>query len=386
MASHAKRTRGSAQARSTRPNPETRPFAVAGARAGARTPRPGPDTFPGAVADSWRAQPLSALVLRAFLGLTFTFAGVQKLADPGFLHRGSPTFIGRQLDGFARGSPIGGVLRALSHAPVAVGVAIALAESAIGLGVLLGVAPVTAALCGALISTALFLSATWHVHPYFLGSDSLYAVAWVAYATMLLEARRKSSGAAPRVAPQAGRYDPGRRDVLRGAMVGTATLFLGGVAAAASRLRDTPSDGLAGSAAAPLHSTRSHPTARPSPRTARSPGMTGVPGPSPKGHEIIGLDRIPIGEAVGFSGPGGEPAVLVRLAPHNVVAFSRICTHAGCEVGYDAGARLLVCPCHGAEFDPSRKARPVAGPAPSPLQGIRVVIDPATQAVMLPPQ
>jgi thiosulfate dehydrogenase [quinone] large subunit len=32
--------------------------------------------------------------LRLFLGLTFVYAGVQKLTDPGFLHPGAPTYIG----------------------------------------------------------------------------------------------------------------------------------------------------------------------------------------------------------------------------------------------------------------------------------------------------
>jgi thiosulfate dehydrogenase [quinone] large subunit len=99
---------------------------------------------------------------------------------------------------------------------------------------------------------------------------------------------------------------------------------------------------------------------------------------------VARLSELPVGEAMGFAGPGGVPAVLVRLAQHHVVAYSRICTHAGCEVGYDQSARLLVCPCHGAEFDPSRKAMPVAGPAPTALRRIRVQIDPASGTVVVP--
>ena len=46
--------------------------------------------------------PAAALLpLRAFLGGTFVYAGIQKLSDPGFLHRGSRTYIGDQLRGFA---------------------------------------------------------------------------------------------------------------------------------------------------------------------------------------------------------------------------------------------------------------------------------------------
>jgi len=52
------------------------------------------------------------------------------------------------------------------------------------------------------------------------------------------------------------------------------------------------------------------------------------------------------------------PAALVRLADGSVVAYSRVCTHAGCQVGFDPQAMLLVCLCHGAEFDPSYQAQP----------------------------
>jgi thiosulfate dehydrogenase [quinone] large subunit len=53
-------------------------------------------------------------------------------------------------------------------------------------------------------------------------------------------------------------------------------------------------------------------------------------------------------------------------------------------VGYDPNNRILVCPCHGAEFDPARGAVPIAGPAPTALQAIRVEIDPKTRKVFLP--
>jgi len=45
--------------------------------------------------------------MRLFLGVTFVYAGFQKVADPGFLAPGSPTYIGTQLQAFAGHSPIG---------------------------------------------------------------------------------------------------------------------------------------------------------------------------------------------------------------------------------------------------------------------------------------
>ena len=64
------------------------------------------------------------------------------------------------------------------------------------------------------------------------------------------------------------------------------------------------------------------------------------------------------------------------------VAYSKICTHAGCSVGLfgvdDRGpdvVRQLVCPCHQSVFDPTDAARPVGGPAPRPLPQLPLAID-----------
>jgi rieske iron-sulfur protein len=54
-----------------------------------------------------------------------------------------------------------------------------------------------------------------------------------------------------------------------------------------------------------------------------------------------------------------------------LVAFTAVCTHAGCIVSsWKATDRLLLCPCHGSEYDPARNAEVVAGPAPKPLPSL----------------
>ncbi len=53
------------------------------------------------------------------------------------------------------------------------------------------------------------------------------------------------------------------------------------------------------------------------------------------------------------------------------MAFDAVCPHAGCTVGYSSAARLIVCPCHGSQFDPTTGAVEV-GPAPHGLARIPV--------------
>ncbi|MBI2710917.1 MAG: Rieske 2Fe-2S domain-containing protein [Actinobacteria bacterium] len=55
-------------------------------------------------------------------------------------------------------------------------------------------------------------------------------------------------------------------------------------------------------------------------------------------------------------------------APGGLVAYSKVCTHAGCPVGlYEAAKHRLVCPCHQSLFDVLDGAKPIFGPADRPL-------------------
>ncbi len=71
-----------------------------------------------------------------------------------------------------------------------------------------------------------------------------------------------------------------------------------------------------------------------------------------------------------------------RGAIEGWVAYSKICTHAGCSVGLFGiddrepdTLRQLVCPCHQSVFDPVDSARPIGGPAPRSLPQLALAID-----------
>lgn len=90
-------------------------------------------------------------------------------------------------------------------------------------------------------------------------------------------------------------------------------------------------------------------------------------------------------------GSGDSQAVLIRVppgslqlpadrlagAPDGYVAYSKICTHAGCALGlYLAQVYQLRCPCHQSTFDVLNGAQPVYGPAARALPQLPIQIDP----------
>jgi ubiquinol-cytochrome c reductase iron-sulfur subunit len=67
----------------------------------------------------------------------------------------------------------------------------------------------------------------------------------------------------------------------------------------------------------------------------------------------------------------------VNVDSNRIVAFSKICTHAGCPVGlYNTVAHQLVCPCHQSTFDVLSDCRPVFGPASRSLPQLPLTVDP----------
>jgi thiosulfate dehydrogenase [quinone] large subunit len=329
----------------------------------------------------WATQSWAERLLRAFLGVTFLYAGVQKLTDPNFfsMNPQASTSIHYQLEIFARNTPLGPLMSLLAHMSTLTGYGIALLEIAIGLGTLLGIGIVAAAVAGFLVNLTLTLTASWHTHPYFIGSDSIYAIAWLALVFEHLEWQKrqvrlaavaaKKGGKAQAAVPVATPGDYGRREFIRGGAVAALTFFIAGMSKAVAGKPTVTAASSFGGAGGSGGSGSS----------GGSSGATAATGPPAtgggSGTPIAKLDSIPVGGAIPFNDQSANvPAALIRLGQDNVVAYSRICTHMGCEVGWDQQAKLLVCPCHGAEYDPANGAQPVAGPTSIPLQSIKVEI------------
>ena len=94
----------------------------------------------------------------------------------------------------------------------------------------------------------------------------------------------------------------------------------------------------------------------------------------------------------------GAPIVVVRLppeslrlpparaawAPGGILAYSKICTHAGCAIALYRSPLFdptqprpaLVCPCHYSTFDPARAGEVIFGPAGRALPQLPLMVDP----------
>jgi ubiquinol-cytochrome c reductase iron-sulfur subunit len=91
----------------------------------------------------------------------------------------------------------------------------------------------------------------------------------------------------------------------------------------------------------------------------------------------------------GDAGSADGQAVMMRVEPSllrlpadrktwavdGIVAFSKVCTHAGCPVGlYEADTHELLCPCHQSAFAVLEGARPISGPAAWPLPQLPLAV------------
>jgi thiosulfate dehydrogenase [quinone] large subunit len=364
-------------------------------------------------ARAWELSEWALLPLRLFLGVTFIFAGLQKLSNPAFFQATSPTSIQSQMAGSARLSPIHSFLHAMLPHAVLIGWIIAYGELAIGLGTLLGLKTRIAAIAGAFLSLNLFLAVSFHSSPYFTGADIVFMFAWMPLIiagggsrfcadAMIARAAAKQSGfvMSPLVALPfetvqnfCGHYDEGsctarsgdpcaasQCPVLllrapqvtpvdittfnrRSVVIGGTTVAVVAGAAVVTGFLTTAAGHLEASAASGEKSTTSS--------TLLGGGSNAGTGGA-KGTLIGPASSVPIGSAATFTVPSsGDPGIIFQLSKGTFVAYDAVCPHAGCTVGYAPSAKIMVCPCHGSEFVVAT-GQVITGPAPRGLTPLPV--------------
>jgi thiosulfate dehydrogenase (quinone) large subunit len=347
------------------------------------------------------------LPLRFFLGISFLSAGFDKLTDPTYLDPSAISYIGHQISGFAPGTPLEGFLLnfAVPNASL-FGVLVMGGELCIGIAVLLGLLTRFSAAMGLALNLTFFLSATWLVHPFYLGADLPYSFAWL---TLLL------AGPGPFaldtlvkkwLAPQNITYISKGRTVTvqdtntamtRRAFLGAGAAGLTGLVLAATGISwgilnsgkhntvatvppatsptqvpvtvavstpvpsDTKQNTQGGGVANPT--SQEQPT--PAPPTA-APSNNGL-------QQVAGPNDVPVNQSLDFTLPTGDPAVLVHT-DSGYSAYVAICTHQGCQVSYYPQYKIIGCACHGAEFDAANAGKVLRGPARRPLSPVALTI------------
>ena len=363
---------------------------------------------------AWALAEWALVPLRLFLGVTFTFAGLQKLANPNFFNAASPSSIHAQLVAAARVSPIRALVAHLVGLATPLGIVIAIAEVAIGVATLVGLWTRVAAVGGAVLAFSLFLTVSFHASPYYTGADLVFFFAWlpfvvagggsrtsidgwtarraavvehtpspvlvpIAFAQVqrlcghfqagLCDARGGlacEAGACPVLAEDlaestapGARHATDRRALLLGVglatLVGATASFVAAAAAGIGRA--------IGGAPPPVapHQLRDTATA-PSTATAGGPGV--MLGPA---------TDVPVRNAATFTiAANGDPGIVIQPVRGQFDAFNAVCPHAGCTVGYDPAQDIIQCPCHGSQFDVVTGAV-LVGPAPHGLTRLDVV-------------
>lgn len=370
------------------------------------------------------------LPLRLFLGITFAYAGLQKLANPDYLDANAPTSVARQMQSLQHTTPLGPLLGLSLHAPTLVGLLIAVGELAVGIGTLLGLLTRIAAIGGALLALTFFLTVSWATTPYYYGADIVFVFAWSVFVAFgsgglsldawLRRRARRDVGLGPRPArvsvpapqlkalcsrgakcglgndgvcsrtagcpvfPPEERLPARTREQLARRTVVVSALTAGGAAALTvltAGLAATIGRAVGGTSRPKRRQTdlgvaNLSPAATTTAPTVGSSGTTPASGSSGTagGPVIATTASIAVGDAKSFTNPAdGNPAYVVHPSGGTFVAFSAICTHAGCPVQYDKPDGAFVCPCHGGAYD-ARTGRVLQGPPPAPLPQIPITI------------
>jgi arsenite oxidase small subunit len=114
--------------------------------------------------------------------------------------------------------------------------------------------------------------------------------------------------------------------------------------------------------------------------------------------KVSSLGELTVGTAIPFDYPlDSEPNYLVKLGTKaeggvgpegDIVAFSDVCQHLGCNWAYVAPGQspkvnssyvapspVGYCPCHGSVFDLANGANVIGGPSPRPVPQVQLEVD-----------
>ena len=162
-----------------------------------------------------------------------------------------------------------------------------------------------------------------------------------------------------------------RRSILRNALIGAGGVFGLSLLSPVPSLGPSPGDAL--TTTAWRRGTRLVTTEGQAirPEGVAAGGISTVWPEGAIGNEISAVILVRIGDAT-----LEEPTNLQWVVNDQLVAYSKVCTHAGCPVGlFREGDNALFCPCHQSTFDAVRGAVPTFGPTARALPQLPLGVD-----------
>jgi serine/threonine protein kinase/Rieske Fe-S protein len=117
---------------------------------------------------------------------------------------------------------------------------------------------------------------------------------------------------------------------------------------------------------------------QPKPTTGKQSGTGNKPLPQAPMHKgtALGNVQMPVNTSLSFINPIDHKAsLLIHLPSGKFVAYEKACTHEGVLVHYDPQTQMLVCPAHGAIFNPAQNGAVVQGPAPTPIAKVAIRVN-----------
>jgi thiosulfate dehydrogenase [quinone] large subunit len=276
----------------------------------------------------------------------------------------------------------------------------------VGLGTFSGLFTRVAALGGLLLLLSLFLTVTFHASPFFTGADIVFFFAWLPFTVAGVGTQISLNGwIKHRVAKEhqrpspvlvtisfaqvqglCGNYQQGkcdaRGDQPRDASAGPVLLnekstspapaashdrdrcAVVGTSVVARLIHGAPKSKGEGNRLAPLTTSTTPPG---------SPTTTTTASVSSLGQLLGAASQVRNNQAASFTVPSsGDPGIVIHTDTGEFVGYDAVCPHTGCTAGYSNTAKIIVCPCHGSEFQVSNGDL-IVRPAPHGLAKLKIV-------------
>ncbi|MBA2681680.1 MAG: Rieske 2Fe-2S domain-containing protein [Ktedonobacteraceae bacterium] len=161
-----------------------------------------------------------------------------------------------------------------------------------------------------------------------------------------------------------------------GHIVGTPAAKPGDHKNAPAQAPQQQANGNTNSAAQMPNQQQNNPKPANTPAPSQNGQMNMQDAPAANNANSVGSTKQMGNSSAEFTNPADKKmALLIHLSSGSFAAYERACTHEGVNVNYDPATKMLICPAHGAIFDPAKNGSVVQGPAEQPLPAVHIKVN-----------